>query len=350
MNILDLVRPNIENLTAYSSARSEHSDISGILLDANENSIGSVLEPALNRYPDPMQVQLKKELAEKNKIRSDKIFVGNGSDEAIDLLIRAFCVPGLDNIVIFPPTYGVYSVFAQIHDVNVIHVPLTGNFAIDTVQYKKKITGNSKITFICNPNNPTGNCFSTRTIEEILNLSEALVVIDEAYIDFCPNASLLARLEKYPNLVILQTLSKAWGMAGARIGMAYASPEIIAILNKIKYPYNINNVTQQLAIKALQNSGTKDRFVSELLEQRTKLVRSLLKLDLVQTIYPSQTNFLLVRFTNAKKVYQHLLQNNIIVRDRSNQIHCEDCLRITVGSKLQNRKLIETLTKLEKQS
>ncbi len=347
MNLKRLVRKNIWNLQPYSSARSEYKDISGILLDANENSLGSVLGNGLNRYPDPSQEKLKSILAKQKKISGDKIFVGNGSDEAIDLLIRTFCEPGHDDIIIFPPTYGIYSVFAKTNDVGVIQVNQSTDFALDIETYKKYFTENVKITFICDPNNPSGNCYSGSQIEAILSFSSSIIVIDEAYIDFAGRESWLTKLDRYPNLVILQTLSKAWGLAGIRIGMAYASEAIIEILNKIKYPYNVNQMTQIAAIEAIENPGKKDTFVSEILTQRTFLADALQQLNIVKKVYASDANFLLVRFTDAGIVYRHLLNNNIVVRDRSNQLHCENCLRITVGSKQENITLLNQLNKLD---
>jgi histidinol-phosphate aminotransferase len=348
MNLKSLVRKNIWNLVPYSSARSEHKKLNGILLDANENSMGSVLDAGLNRYPDPHQEMLKSSISNYKGIDPENIFVGNGSDEAIDLLIRAFCEPAKDAIVIFPPTYGVYSVFARTNDVEVISVDQKSNFTLDSSSYKNKLSNNVKLTFICDPNNPSGNCYSQSEIESILTASNSIVIIDEAYIDFASRASWLEKLNQYPHLVVLQTLSKAWGLAGIRIGMAYASKEIIAILNKIKYPYNINQLTQLKALEAFKNIKTKDKYVNEIINQRTFLLREINQLSIVIKVFPSDANFLLIRFKNAKSVYQHLLDCNIIVRDRSNQLHCENCLRITIGKEKENEKLLYQLRELEK--
>jgi histidinol-phosphate aminotransferase len=350
MNIKNLVRKNILDLVPYSSARSEHKELNGILLDANENAMGSVLNNGLNRYPDPFQESLKAEISEYNGIRSENIFIGNGSDEAIDLLIRAFCEPSRDAIVIFPPTYGVYSVFARTNDVQVIPINQNPDFSLDIHAYQSHISESIKLTFICDPNNPSGNSYDSHQIESVLDISNSIVIIDEAYIDFSSRKSWLEKLDQFPNLVVLQTLSKAWGLAGIRIGMAYASNEIVNILNKIKYPYNVNQLTQTQAKEALQKIGKKNKYVKDIISQRHLLSSQLESLSIVKKIFPSDANFLLVRFSNAKTVYQHLLKHNIIVRDRSNQVHCEECLRITVGTASENDKLIDQLTKLEKES
>ena len=347
MNIRDLVRPNIRDLRPYSSARSEHSDIRGILLDANENSMGSVLSTEMNRYPDPLQLELKKSLSKLTRTGIDQIFVGNGSDEAIDLLIRAFCIPRKDKIIIFPPTYGVYSVFAATNDIAVRSVPLTESFELDSKVFNHTYTEDVKIVFICNPNNPTGNCFLLDDIKHILETTQTLVVIDEAYIDFSRQESYIGMLQEYSNLVVLQTMSKAWGMAGIRIGMAYASSEIISVLNKIKYPYNINRITQDLAVQAIANREKKDRFVKNILDQRRKLEYELKKMKIVHKVFPSRANFLLVKFQDSQKTYRFLNDKKIVVRDRSNQIHCENCLRITVGTEAENEILINTLKLLD---
>lgn len=347
MNLKRLVRKNIWDLIPYSSARSEYKNISGILLDANENSLGSVLDNGLNRYPDPHQEKLKSEISQQNKINPNKIFVGNGSDEAIDLLLRAFCEPGRDKIVIFPPTYGVYAVFAQTNNVEVYSVAQFPDFTLDITTYKSKLSTNIKITFICDPNNPSGNCYSDDQIESILKTSQSIVVIDEAYIDFASRESWISKIDNYPNLVVLQTLSKAWGLAGIRVGMAYASGEIIDIMNKIKYPYNVNQLTQSKAIEAFKDPDKKDAFVKEIIKQRKYLAKTLNQLDIVKKVYPSEANFLLVRFKDATLVYKHLMKNNIIVRDRSNQLHCDNCLRITVGTNEENEKLLNYLKELD---
>jgi len=348
MNLKNLVRKNIWDLVPYSSARSEHKKLSGVLLDANENSMGSVLEQGLNRYPDPYQETLKSSISNYNGIDPENIFIGNGSDEAIDLLIRSFCEPAKDAIIIFPPTYGVYSVFAKTNDVQVVSVDQKPDFTLDISSYKNKLSNNVKLTFICDPNNPSGNCYHESEIESILNASNSIVILDEAYIDFASRVSWMEKLNKYPNLVVLQTLSKAWGLAGIRIGMAYGSKEIITILNKIKYPYNINQLTQLKALEAYKNIETKDKYVHDIINQRSFLQTEISQLSIVTKVFTSEANFLLIRFKNAKAVYQYLLKQNIIVRDRSNQLNCDNCLRITVGSEHENEKLLYQLRELEK--
>ena len=347
MNKCPAARKNIQNLKPYSSARNEYSGSGGILLDANENSIGSVLENGLNRYPDPLQRELKSIIADNKRISTDNIFIGNGSDEAIDLLIRAYCEPGIDRILIFPPTYGIYSVFADINNVGITALPLTASFQLDMEAFRKTAKGNIKIIFICSPNNPSGNLFNHQDILTMLESTDSLVVVDEAYIDFSGDPGFVERLTDFPNLVVLQTLSKAWGLAGIRLGFAFANTEIIAILNKIKYPYNISKVTQQLALEAMRNSKQKDNYVSQLLLQKKYLETELNNLKIVNAIFPSDANFLLVRFNNARFIFTGLLEKNIIIRDRSSQIHCAECLRITIGNEAENKMLIDALKELE---
>ena len=348
MKKVPLARQNIRELKPYSSARSEYSDTEGVLLDANENSFGSVLEPGLNRYPDPLQKELKSLISRKNGVPQDSIFIGNGSDEAIDLLVRAFCEPRQDKIMIFPPTYGIYSVFAHINDVTVVEIPLTKNFQLDLGAYGQAGIENIKITFICTPNNPSGNLLNRTDVLSILRMSDSLVVVDEAYFDFSGSESFIEFLDAFPNLIVLHTLSKAWGLAGIRLGMAFGNPAVIAILNKIKYPYNISGVTQSLALKALKNTDQKEQYVSLILEQKKYLESELKKLKNVIGIFPSDTNFLLVHFKEARKIYERLLMQQIIVRDRSTQINCDNCLRITVGNKIENEILLKALIEMDK--
>jgi histidinol-phosphate aminotransferase len=345
MKIEDLLRDNIRHFTPYRSARDEYSGSKGIFLDANENSLGSVSLEKANRYPDPYQWQLKKKIAALKNLSEDQIFLGNGSDEAIDLLIRAFCQPGEDEILLMPPTYGMYGVCADLNDIKKTNIPLTEAFTIDLPAVLTTLSKKVKLVFICSPNNPSGNCFDHQTIKTILEKFKGLVVIDEAYIDFSPESGWMMNLGKYENLIILQTFSKAWGMAGLRLGMAIAHPSIINILNHIKYPYNINILTQQAALKALEKPEKKDRFVKEILEQRYSLIESLSSMDIVEKIHPSDANFLLVRFRDSQKIFQFLLDKGIIVRDRSGMIHCSNCLRITVGTAEENKILIDSLQK-----
>jgi len=326
----------------YSSARDEYSGQTGIFLDANENSLGSVLPQPLNRYPDPHQRELKGRLSEIKNVAPDRIFLGNGSDEAIDLVIRVFCEPGLDRIMILPPTYGMYAVCAEMNDAGIIEAPLTAQFEIDTEAVLKRID-EVKAVFICSPNNPSGNYMNRRVIRTILEKSDGLVVIDEAYIDFSEQPSWLEELGDYPNLIVLQTFSKAWGLANIRLGMAFADPQIIALFNKIKYPYNVNGVTQKMALEALGREDSKNSMVAVILEERVKLARRLAELAIVEKVFPSEANFLLARFRNGRRVFDYLKTKELIVRDRSRVMHCAGCLRITVGTPSENAELMQML-------
>jgi histidinol-phosphate aminotransferase len=347
MSINKLIRENIQNLKPYSSARNEYSGSTGIFLDANENSLGSVISLNLNRYPDPLQKELKKRIADIKQISTESIFLGNGSDEAIDLLIRGFCIPGIEKIMIFPPTYGIYAVSAAINEVDVIELPLTEDFNLNADRILDLKDDKIKIIFICSPNNPTGNCMSRKIIRDVLSQYNALVVIDEAYIDFSDELSWITELDQVDNLVVLQTFSKAWGLANIRLGMAFANPEVIQVLNRIKYPYNVNGITQQYALEALDRFSQKEKMVKKILAERKFLKRELKMLPMVSKIYPSQANFLLVKFDKAREIYKSLLNNKIIVRDRSNVILCDNCLRITVGSPEENRYLVDTLKNMD---
>jgi len=342
-----LVRKNIKNLKPYSSARDDFHGDAEIFLDANENSFGSPLAKQWNRYPDPHQRVLKERLGQIKKISSDRIFLGNGSDEAIDLLIRAFCEPLQDQIMILPPTYGMYQVCAAINNVEVKQIPLKKTFGIDVDAVINELNKTIRLLFICSPNNPTANLMNISAIEIILQRSKSLVVIDEAYIDFASQDSLVSLLDRYSNLVILQTFSKAWGLASIRLGMAFADPFIINILNNIKPPYNVNGVTQKMALEALQNFKRKTEMVSSILEQRKYLENDLKRLKLVDKVFSSDANFLLVRFKDSHLVFKKLMDTGIIVRDRSTNIHCENCLRITVGTEEENKRLVDTLKKME---
>ena len=342
-NLDALVRTNIRTLKPYSSARDEFKGEASIFLDANENSLGSPLVKWYNRYPDPLQLKVKEKIAFIKKISVDQIFLGNGSDEAIDLLYRCFCEPGIDEVVIFPPTYGMYEVSANINNVKLNRVPLTEQFQLDLEALEQAIKPSTKIIWICSPNNPTGNSIDREAIEMILNNFDGLVVIDEAYINFSRQKSWLSDLQDYPNLVILQTLSKAWGLAGIRLGMAFASPEIIGYLNKVKPPYNISEPVQELAVKALEEIGQVNDMIVTLVNERQNMVSSLLQNEEVVKIYPSDANFLLVKFKDASGLYKYFVEQGIVVRDRSNVNLCEGCLRITVGTPLENTKLLESL-------
>lgn len=342
---LDIItRTNIKNLKPYSSARSEFKGKEGIFLDANENSFGSPLDANYNRYPDPLQLDVKEKLGKIKGLPIQNIFLGNGSDEAIDILFRAFCNPGVDNIIICPPTYGMYEVSANINDVKIKRVPLTPEeFQLDTENILKAIDNNTKLIFICCPNNPTGNGVKWEAIKQILENFSGLVIIDEAYINFARYRSLIPELLNYPNLVILQTLSKAWGLAGLRVGMAFASEPIIDIFNRIKPPYNINIASQKLVLEALDNTDKINAWIKETVEERDKLSAELALLQFIIKVYPSDANFILVKTKDPLAIYNYLVTKKIIIRDRSKVELCEGCLRITIGTKEENRKLIETL-------
>jgi histidinol-phosphate aminotransferase len=341
-----LLRDNIKKLVPYASARDEFSGSAQIFLDANENSLGSPISPAYNRYPDPHQVRIKERLTEIKGLPSQHIFLGNGSDECIDLLYRAFCNPGKDNVIIHPPTYGMYEVSAHIHDVEVRRAPLTENFELDLAAIENLVDEQTKIIWICSPNNPTGNAFNRHDIEMIVNNFEGLVVIDEAYVNFSRQHSFIRELTEYPNLVILQTLSKAWGLAGLRLGMAFASKLVIDVMNRIKPPYNIGQATQEIVLQALGGTSEVNEMTREIVRMRNELAEKINRLSSVMNVYPSEANFLLVKIKHAQKVYDELLKLGIVVRDRSSAPGCSDCLRITVGTKEQNDKLIDTLSNI----
>lgn len=342
-NLESLVRSNIKKLTPYSSARDEFSGEASVFLDANENALGSPLLKWYNRYPDPMQWKVKEKISFIKKLSKENIFLGNGSDEPIDILLRCFCEPAMDEVIVMPPTYGMYEVYANVNNVVVNKVPLTKDYQIDLEALENAIKPSTKIIWICSPNNPTGNSLDMQSIEMILNNFDGLVVIDEAYINFSRQKSFVADLNDYPNLVVLQTLSKAWGLAGIRIGMAFASKEIISYLNKVKAPYNISVPVQELALKALDEVGQVNDMIKEIVDARNKLVENLLQLDQVVGINPSDTNFLLVQCKQSKKLYDFLLTQGIVVRDRSNVEYCEGCLRITVGNAKENESLLTAI-------
>jgi histidinol-phosphate aminotransferase len=337
-----VVRKNILNLKPYSSARDEFKGEAEIFLDANENPYPS----PYNRYPDPLQMRVKERLSETKGVPPPQIFLGNGSDEAIDLLIRAFCEPYQDSILLADPTYGMYQVCADVNAVNIKRTTLTSDYDLDVPAINKSLDDTTKIIFLCSPNNPSGNVMSREKIHTILNQFNGLVVIDEAYIDFSTEPSFTNELSQHPNLVILQTFSKAWGLAGLRLGMCFASEDIINTLNKIKYPYNVNIKTQELALEALNNVEKKDTWVNEILTQREVLKKELLSTKLVEKVYPSDANFLLVKVKDAPGSYKQLMGKGIIVRDRSRVILCDNCLRITVGTPEENKKLIAALNTL----
>ena len=338
-----LLRDNIRNLVPYSSARDDFSGAARIFLDANENSLGSPLPKWYNRYPDPHQRKLKESLSRIKGVPEANIFLGNGSDECIDILYRAFCNPGIDNVIINPPTYGMYEVSAAINQVEVRKSPLLDDFQLDLIHLENLSDEHTKIIWICSPNNPTANSMNRKDIEIILNNFDGLVVIDEAYINFSRQRSFIPELAEYPNLVILHTLSKAWGLAGLRLGMAFASESIIEVYDRIKPPYNIGQATQDLALKALEGTDQVNEMIRNIVDLRSVLEKDLSGLSLIQKVYPSDANFLLVKVSDPKKLYQYLLGKGIVVRDRSNVVLCEGCLRITVGTEKENAELINNL-------
>jgi histidinol-phosphate aminotransferase len=338
----ELLRKNIANLKPYSSARDEFSGSASVFLDANENPY----DTGYNRYPDPYQQEVKKRIADIKGVKLNQIFLGNGSDEPIDLLYRAFCNPGIDNSIIMDPSYGMYTVSADINDIEIRKVLLNNDYQIEASKLLAAADDKSKLLFLCSPNNPTANSLDRGEIIKVIEGFRGIVVVDEAYIDFAPGTTLLADLDKYPNLVVLQTFSKAWGLAGIRLGMAFASPEIIKILSKIKYPYNINQLTQQRVMQSLQNVEEKEAWVKTIIAERGKLAEELKKLSFVQKVYPSNANFLLVKMDTAREKFENLMNEGVIVRDRSKVALCEGSLRITVGSPEENKSLIEVLSKL----
>jgi histidinol-phosphate aminotransferase len=344
VSIQSLIRENIKNIQPYSSARDEFTESSSelVFLDANENPF----ENGVNRYPDPQQQAVKEQLSEIKNIATENILLGNGSDEILDLIFRTFCEPNVDNIIILPPTYGMYKVLANINAVAIKEVELTTDFQPKTQTILLAANPTSKILFLCSPNNPTGNSFSRVQVEKILKQFKGVVVIDEAYIDFSEQESWLNRLEEFPNLIIAQTLSKAYGMAGIRLGVCYASKEIIKVLNSIKPPYNVNALTQQKALERLNNIEEVQNEIEQIKTQKELLIVALKSIDFIEKIYPSNANFLLIKVDNATERYQQLIENGIVVRNRTNEPLCENCLRISVGTVIENKWLIEVLKEL----
>jgi histidinol-phosphate aminotransferase len=342
-DLQSLVRKNIRDLKPYSSARSEFEGSAEVFLDANENAFGSPAGLGLNRYPDPLQRELKERIAEMKGVPTSKIFVGNGSDEAIDLLFRIFCEPGRDEAIICPPTYGMYRVSADINDVKLREIRLTDEFQLDVPSIIAGISNPTKLIFICSPNNPTGNLMSRGPVLDIVRQFKGIVVVDEAYIDFADELSMIAELGSLPNLVVLQTFSKAWGMAGVRLGLAFASPEVIDLMNRVKPPYNVGGLAQQAVIGALDAGSIVKDWIRTARSERLRLASSLGELEIVQRIFPSDANFLLVRVEDANAIYRHLIEEKIVVRNRNNVELCEGCLRITVGTVGENEMLLEAL-------
>lgn len=339
MNLQSLVRPSIWNLKPYSSARNEFKGEASVFLDANENP----LRNNYNRYPDPLQWKLKEKIAKLKGVKPEEIFLGNGSDEPIDLVIRIFCEPAVDNIVAMDPTYGMYQVCADINNVEYRKVPLNEDFSLNIDRLLSVTDANTKIIFLCSPNNPTGNLLCREDIDRILSAFQGIVILDEAYIDFADKATHLNNLAEFPNLIVLQTFSKAWGLAAVRLGMAFASPEIIGLFNKVKYPYNVNALTQEFVDKALDETSKKEEWVNSILKGRTYLQDELKNISYVERIYPTNANFVLVKVGDAVGIYNQLAEKGIIVRNRNSVAMCAGCLRITVGTDEENKTLIEAL-------
>ncbi|RMF26521.1 MAG: histidinol-phosphate transaminase [Bacteroidetes bacterium] len=335
----DLVRPNIRKLQPYRSARDEFSGPGRVFLDANESPFGT----GLNRYPDPLQRELKEAIAHLKGVPPERIFLGNGSDEVIDLLFRIFCEPGQDRAIVLPPTYGMYGVCAGVAGVEVLEVPLRPDFQPQVEAILGAADERAKLLFLCSPNNPSGNDLQEDALRQLLGTFPGIVVVDEAYIDFSDRPSCIHWLERYPNLVVLQTFSKAWGLAGIRLGMAFAGEPLIALLNKVKPPYNVNRLTQQAALEALRRPQIVRQNIQTLLRERARLRDALGHYPFVEKVFPSDANFLLVRVRDADGLYAHLLERGIVVRNRSRQLHCAGCLRITVGTSEENTALLKAL-------
>nr|WP_314896741.1 histidinol-phosphate transaminase [uncultured Flavobacterium sp.] len=344
-NINNLVRENVKQLKPYSSARDEFEDFDTadmIFLDANENPF----ENGVNRYPDPQQSNVKTLLAKQKGVKFNQILLGNGSDEVLDLLFRTFCEPRVDNVITLPPTYGMYGVLANINAVENREVLLSEDFQPQIEKIMEAVDKNTKIIFLCSPNNPTGNSFSDESVVYLLQNFDGLVVIDEAYIDFSKKESWISELDEYPNLVITQTLSKAYGLAGIRLGVCYASAAIISVLNKIKPPYNVNELTQKRALERLANPDKINSEIKEIITQRDKLLKVLLNVNFAKKIYPTEANFILIKVDDANKRYDELIAKGIVIRNRTTQPLCDNCLRLTVGTEIENKKLIAALQSL----
>lgn len=336
----DLVRPNIKALAPYSSARNEYNGhVAHVFLDANENPYNK----PLNRYPDPLQLELKEQLARLKGVKASRIFLGNGSDEAIDLLYRCFCRPGIDNVVAIEPTYGMYKVCADINDVEYRKVLLDNQFQTTDDELLNATDVNTKLIWICSPNNPTGNIIKRDVIENVLRRFDGLVVLDEAYSDFSAERPMRLQLDMYPNLIVLNTLSKAWGMAAIRLGMAFAQESIIELFNKVKYPYNINLLTQQQAMETIKDSYQVEKWIGVILQERSRLMDAFKLLPICKEVYPSDANFFLARMTDAQSIYDYLIKKGVVVRNRTHISLCQDCLRITIGTKTENQELLAAL-------
>ena len=341
MIIENLIRENIKSLKPYSSAREEFKNSASnlVYLDANENPF----DTGLNRYPDPQQNLVKAALAKIKNVSREQLLIGNGSDEVLDLIFRVFCEPKVDTVIVLPPTYGMYEVLANTNDVKILNISLLDNYQPNVDEILKAQNSQTKLLFLCSPNNPTANSFNADKIETLIKKFTGIVVIDEAYIDFSSQESWIGRLNEFPNLIVIQTLSKAYGLAGIRLGACYSSTKIISVLNKIKPPYNVNQLTQETALKALQNSIKTNNEIAIIISERNKLKTDLEEISFIMKVYPSDANFLLVKVDNAIVRYNQLVEYGIIVRNRTNQPICENCLRFTVGTKEENKKLMKTL-------
>ncbi len=341
MNVLDFIRPDLLDLKPYSSARDEYTGKEGVFLDANENPF----ETGINRYPDPFQKELKEKISALKMVSAGQLFLGNGSDECIDLLFRLFCISGKDKVVAISPSYGMYNVSAKINHIEMIDVLLNDDFSLD-ISTISKVASDAKMIFLCSPNNPTGNAFPKEDLISILQLNSCLVVVDEAYIDFSKEGSMLSELNNYPNLIVLQTFSKAYGLAGLRLGMLFASKEIVEWMNKVKPPYNINQLTQNEALKRLGNVDLIKDQIQYLISERERIAKEFESYSIIDKIYPSDSNFILIKVKDSDKVYNYLVYNKVIVRNRASQSLCENCIRITIGTKEENDILLEKIKEL----
>ena len=342
-NLDALVRPNIRGLVPYSSARKEFEGTARVFLDANENSFGSPTAIPYNRYPDPLQTRVKARISELRGIPVENIFLGNGSDEAIDLLFRIFCEPGKDSAIICPPTYGMYEVSAAINDSRLVRVPLKTDFSLDTERIVESFSDRTKLLFICSPNNPTGNAFPREQVLGLIRSFRGIVVVDEAYVDFSSEPSQVSEIDSYPNLVVLQTFSKAWGLAGVRVGLAFAQPPVITLMNNVKPPYNVSTIAQNAVLEALANVNVVDGYITDTLRERTRLSEELQRIDVFEQVFPTDANFILAQTRDAVSLYRFLLEDAIVVRNRDSVELCGGCLRITVGTPAENDALLASI-------
>ncbi|MFP3860359.1 MAG: histidinol-phosphate transaminase [Bacteroidales bacterium] len=344
LKIMNIIPEEIKNLEPYKSAREDFNKKGLLFLDANENPCGE----RYNRYPDPLQHKLKNQLSKTTGTPAEKLFLGNGSDEIIDLVIRTFCRPGIDNLITIEPSYGMYEVLASINRVETKKVPLNKNFQLVPDELLSEVDDKTKLIILCSPNNPSGNLLKFSDIEKILQSFTGIILLDEAYIEFSGSEGFKGKITEYPNLILMRTLSKAWGMAGIRLGYAMCDPEIVQILSKVKYPYNINSITQKKAMQVLKKPQRKQKTVKHINKEKQKVVKILRDLNCIEKIYSSDANFILVKTKNYRDIIHFLKERGIIIRDRSNLKHCEDCVRITIGTKSQNNKLLKQMKQFEK--